>query len=254
MAASRTGFIQQLAVSYIANGYFFYVLGRVPEHKDPTAVDRKLIDRYGISMSKWSRARRKRAGTASVQYLRYGRVFVLLATPGEHRIFVDEASVIRDARREPLKVFGYAISHRSGHAHVRIEREAFRRLKTRFLDLALVQSVDALAMQFTKLPFEPYAPVRRQLLKLLVAVNRSRRQIGMPRVPVEAIRMRRRIVRPFAVSTDCLSGISRRQLCPFRGVGGFQGGGASSSLASGKRSDSLSSQRPGLHCSRAQPA
>ena len=36
-ATSLAGFVQQIAVSYVANGYYFYVLGRVPDRKDPRA-------------------------------------------------------------------------------------------------------------------------------------------------------------------------------------------------------------------------
>src|SRR5262245_15327111 len=72
-AATLEGFIQQLAVAYVKNGYYFYVTGRVPDGKDPVAIDRKLIDRYGAGISKWARARRKRAGLANIQYLRFER-------------------------------------------------------------------------------------------------------------------------------------------------------------------------------------
>jgi hypothetical protein len=197
VATSRAGFIQQLAVSYIANGYFFYVIGSVPERKDPAAVDRKLIDRYGVNVSKWSRVRRKRAGAARVQYLRYGRDFALIATPGEHRFFVDEAAVIRDVRREPVKIFGYAVSHRRGHVHVRIEREAFKRLRADFGARALGERCESLATDLRQLPFEPYAPIRRQLLRILAVINRRRRMGGLACVPLEALRLRRRIVKPF---------------------------------------------------------
>ena len=43
VATSVAGFVQQLAVGYIANGYWFYVAGSIPEHKNPAAVDGKLI-------------------------------------------------------------------------------------------------------------------------------------------------------------------------------------------------------------------
>lgn len=36
------GFVQQLAVSYLGNGYWFYVTGDIPEGKDPRKVDAKL--------------------------------------------------------------------------------------------------------------------------------------------------------------------------------------------------------------------
>ena len=77
-AVSVEGFIQQLAVSYVGQGYYFYKTGWVPEGKDPGEVDRKLIDRYGVAVSKWTRASRKRACHANVQYIRHDRFFVLL--------------------------------------------------------------------------------------------------------------------------------------------------------------------------------
>ena len=39
VATSVAGFIQQLAVGYVARGYYFYVTGRIPDHKDPAHTD-----------------------------------------------------------------------------------------------------------------------------------------------------------------------------------------------------------------------
>ena len=196
-ALTVEGFIQQLAVSYVSNGYFFYVVGSVPEGKDPRRVDAKLIDRYGVGVSKWSRARRKRAGSANLQYLRHGRLFVLLATHGEHEFFAEEGKAVRDVRRVPLKAFGYAVSYKAGHVHVRIEREELKRLTAYVLELAAHRKVETVSGELSRLRFEPYAPVRRQLLQVLRAVNRTRRAMGYELVPLEALRFRRRIVRPF---------------------------------------------------------
>lgn len=196
-ALSIAGFIQQLAVSYLARGYYFYVTGRIPREKNPAEVDRKLIGKYRIGGSKWARARLKRHGVAGVQYLRHLDFFVLLATPGRHRFFEAEAQVIRDARRTPLRYAGYAVSFRGGHACVRIEAETFRDLKGCFLDLALRRSVAQLEAQLRALPFEPYAPVRSQLLQLVRAVSRRRREAGLDPVSPRCLRLHRRIVRPF---------------------------------------------------------
>lgn len=196
-ALTVEGFVQQLAVSYVSNGYFFYVTGSVPEGKDPRRVDAKLIERYGVGISKWSRARRKRAGSANLQYLRYGHFFVLLATHGEHDFFAEEEKAVRDVRRVPLKAFGYAVSYKAGHVHVRIERGEFKRLMAYFLELATHRKSETLVGEFSRLRFEPYAPVRRQLLQVWRAVNRARKTAGFELVPVECVRLRRRIVRPF---------------------------------------------------------
>ena len=196
-AVSVEGFIQQLAVSYVARGYWFYMKGWIPRGKDPEAVDRKLIRRYRIDVSKWERARRKRAGLANVHYLRCGRTFVLIATHGQHRFFEDERNVLRDVRRVPFKFGGYSVSYRNGHASVRIDRETYQRVKAHLLGLAVRRSGEGLAEELGGLPFEPYAPVRRQLLNLHRAVNRSRKAAGLGTLPIESLRLRRRVVKPF---------------------------------------------------------
>lgn len=196
-ATSFEGFIQQLAVAYLPHGYWFCVAGEVPAGKDPRAVDRKLIERYEVDLSRWARARRKKAGGANVHYLRWDRSFVLLATHGHHRFFEEERESVFDVRRAPIRVGGYAVSFRQGHAHVRLDQERYRELKAYFLELATHRTASTLAEELRALPVEPYAPVRRQLFIILRAVNRSRRAAGFQLVPWTALRLRRRILRPF---------------------------------------------------------
>src|SRR5260221_6737119 len=71
-ATSIVGFIQTIAVAYVARGYFFYVTGEIPEGKDLAKVDAKLMERYRVGISKFTRARKKRAGQANLQYLQIG--------------------------------------------------------------------------------------------------------------------------------------------------------------------------------------
>jgi hypothetical protein len=203
VATSVAGFIQQLAVSYIANGYWFYVAGRVPDRKDPAVVDQKIIRQYGIDVSKWTRARQKKAGQASVQYLRYDRCFVILATHGAHPIFASEEKRLRDVRRTPMHFLGYAVGCRKGrdgrqwHPSVRIDREVCRQLKAHFSTIAVHRSVEDLCREFRAVDFEPYAPVRDQLYGLLRAVNHRRHAAGLEPVPAKALRLRRFPVKPF---------------------------------------------------------
>lgn len=196
-ATTVEGFIQQVAVSYLARGYWFYVAGQVPEGKDPRAVDRKLIRRYGIDASRPERARRKQAGLSNMQYIRHGKLFLLLATHGGHRFFEEEAGQIRDARRVSIKYAGYSLSFRDGHVCVRIEREEYKRLKARFLELACRRSAATLGAEFRRIRFVPYAPVRQQLLQVWRAANRARKVVGYASVPVECVRWKRPIVKPF---------------------------------------------------------
>ena len=209
-ATTVGGFVQQLAVGYISRGYRFFVTGSIPERKDPRELDEKLVKHYDLALSSAERSRRRAAGRASVQYLRYGRFFVVTATHGKHRFFWptdlggesrrDETGHevrIRDFRHHALRFEGYSIAHRGGRASVRIEREELKRQRAYLLELACSRRSEALELAFRRLPFEPYAPVRSQLIALLAKVNRKRREAGYSRVPISAVRLRRRIYRPF---------------------------------------------------------
>lgn len=211
-AVSVEGFAQQLA-AYIAVGYWFYVAGQIPERKNPEAVDRKLIDRFDIGISKWARARRKRLGGANVQYLRYGRFFVLVATKGVHRFFQDEPR-FKDFRRAPLRFKGYFIGCGRGndgrlHASVRIHIEEYLKLKRYFQERACRLSSERLALGLSRISFAPFARVRRQSLNILRAVNRGRHAAGLEAVPLSALRLRRRIVRVFAGEIEGGEGLKR---------------------------------------------
>jgi hypothetical protein len=215
LATSVEGFVQQLACNLLPHGYWFYVQGKIPQGKDAALVDEKLLQRYDVGISRQARARRKQAGLANIHYLRYGPHWVLLATHGEHHFFAEEHSNLRDVRKAPIHFAGYSLTVRQGgfllkrsadeprtpdgkrRVRVQIGREAYRDLRASFLELAPRRSAEQLARELYRLPFEPYAPVRRQLLKILRLVNQKRRAAGLDEISNEVLRYRRRIVRPF---------------------------------------------------------
>jgi hypothetical protein len=209
-ATSIEGFVQQIACCYLRHGYWFYVMGNVPEGKSPTAIDEKLVTKYRINVSESTRARRKKAGRSNLQYIRHESTFVILATKGEHRFFEEEANLIRDIRRVPLRYAGYSVSYKHGgrkkdgsiddkwHAHVAIDRQQYLDLRAWFAEHALRDSAKKLALAFYQLPIAPYAPVRRQLLMMLREVNRVRKVAGKRQLPSEILPLRRKVVRPFA--------------------------------------------------------
>ncbi len=222
VASSPEGLVQQLAVSYLRHGYYWYVTGRIKPEKDPCEVDRKLLEKYAIEVSERERARRKRLGLANMQYLRYSRWFILLVTDGNHHFKQPsreggEKEQIRDCRRAPIRFEGYSISYRRGgytppgsgqpkwHAHVQIDIETYRQLKAYFLERACHRSVENLAGDFARVPFARYAPVRRQLLNILRAVNDSRARTGYDPAPHAVLRLRRKIVQPFAAEPPTTS-------------------------------------------------
>ncbi|HUQ95145.1 MAG TPA: hypothetical protein VM120_25935 [Bryobacteraceae bacterium] len=209
MATSLEGFVQQLAVAYIAHGYYFYVSGFIPEGKDPETVDRKLLDKYGVRLSKFARYRRKALGQASLQYLRFERFFVMIATHGKHPFFWTEkeggeGERIKDVRRTPLRFAGYSLSSRrkSGTGstlvtHVRVDQEVYLEMRDAFVDQASKRSKAYLEYQFWNFPFEPYAPVRRQAVSIFTRVNRARKEAGLELLRTTCLRLKRRPTRPF---------------------------------------------------------
>ncbi|HZZ26692.1 MAG TPA: hypothetical protein VFE46_01690 [Pirellulales bacterium] len=214
-ATSEKGFVQQLATNILTHGYYFYVQGYVPEGKDPREIDKKLMTKYGVEISRSQRARRKLSGLANVHYLRFERRWILLATHGDHLFKVEEAKNIRDVREHPIQAVGYSqwvkrgnflkrgsgddVATPDGKYRVRvlISREAYRDLRAYFLAERWNWSVERLSAELRLIPYEPYAPVRKQLLKLLFLINQKRRTAGYNRVPADVFRYRRDIVKVF---------------------------------------------------------
>ncbi len=65
-ATSLEGIIQQVAVAYIARGkYYFYVSGRVPVRLTPHQHDERIIRKFDVAKSKWTRYRRRLRWAAS---------------------------------------------------------------------------------------------------------------------------------------------------------------------------------------------
>ncbi len=219
LATSLRGFIQQLSVYYVRWGYYFYVVGRIPEKKDPTKTDRKILEKYGLCRSRWSNARAKEQGKAAVHYLRFDRTFVIVATHGEHVLRQEED--LKDLRQEPIKVFGYAIGYhkrigeRCGHVSVRIQKPIYLEIKARLSEKATKRSVAELMEEFSRVPFAAYSGVRSQMLNILREVNRRRVSAGLESLPLDTVQTRRRSVKVFeesdhvvigSMEPDCLDG------------------------------------------------
>ena len=218
IATSRTGFVQQVVSSYVARGYRFHVSGQVPSGKDPRDIDEKLLDLYDIRKTKSQRYRAKQAGKANLQYIRFERDWLMLGTHGKHPWKELEAGNIKDCRRdEPIYFRGYSIRLKAGlyrpyrcrndkavaerddklRVRVQIARDTFRALKADFLNVCKKRRPDWLASKFYNLPYEPYAPVRQQLLSLLFHVNQTLKKSGRKSISTDVIRLMRKQVLPF---------------------------------------------------------
>ena len=64
---SLVGFLQRVATHLLPKGYYFFVQGTLPEGKDPTALDEKLLSKYDVAKTKGLAAgeRARDLGTSS---------------------------------------------------------------------------------------------------------------------------------------------------------------------------------------------
>ena len=227
IATSRRGFIHQIVSAWVRNDYYFYVQGKLPKKKGFLEFDRKIITRYPVVMKASRRYSRKKRDIINVAYLRYERYWIMLATRGKHEETKEglwdwraaEAMNIRNCRRgQPIRFFGYSISSGRGdyilkrkmrnpdgpperdnkyRVRVQISRKALQQLRTELLSQARIRREDWFRSYFWNLPYEPYAPVRKQLLRLLRQINASRSAVGLSKLPSDIIRMKQQRVKVF---------------------------------------------------------
>jgi hypothetical protein len=213
---SLTGYLQRVATHLLPKGYYFFVQGVVPEGKDPAALDAKLLAKYDVAKSEGARRWRKQQGLGNVQYVRYERSWILLATHGYHPIREGEGDNLKDVRRTPIRIGDYSVTVKRGNylkkvsseacalpdgrwrVRVLIAREPYRELCAYFLSIACHRRQEALEQELLHLPYVPYSPVRKQLLKLLRLVNAKRQAAGFGKLPASCLRFKREIVRAFA--------------------------------------------------------
>lgn len=174
----RHRLVQQLACNLLPKGYWFYVSGRIPEDKDPELVDAKLVLTYETHFSKSRAYRRRKAGLATVKYLRLGRTFWLISTRGKGPFF--EREEFHDARDRPIVVGGYSVSvnRESGKVSVRVQREAFNKLRMLVMENARAPLADWERF-FWRFEFQAYAGVRDQVFALLRLLNQCRKSFRL---------------------------------------------------------------------------
>ena len=217
--SSPEGLVQVVARNYLNSGYVFYIAKSHPDGRDYDAIDRRIIEKYEINISKFKRARRKRAGFGNVHYIRYQSFYLLLATPGEHEIFFNsdrdanghllppeqrgERASLQDARRTPIKFAGYSMSVTKDGVKVRIEREHYRDLRAFFAEIATHWSKKNIEEELKKtLKFCPYAPIQAQQHSIISMINDKRKRAGYQRIATNLFPKRYTPCKPYFEQQD----------------------------------------------------
>lgn len=212
LATSPAGFVQQLSQGYVKWGYFFWVGGELDEGKDPRFLDYKLLNAYPVELTKHQRCYRRRVKKeAGLQYLRWGRHWVLIAREGRSVFFELEGKSAQRISKHPYPFLGYSISHKNGKAHVAISRDRFAELRREVLAQALGRHPNEWRRWFWELPFEAYGGVIEQARALLGLINEARRAAGDDPLPEWFVRRYRKPVKPFAPLGSAGAGVAS---CP----------------------------------------
>ena len=103
-AVSIEGLVQQVTLSYLRHGYFYYVTGALKPQQNPEEIDAHIIEKYDIKKCWRFRASQKAAGLANLQYIRHENFYLIMATEGEHRFKQHERKSLRHVRDVPILV------------------------------------------------------------------------------------------------------------------------------------------------------
>lgn len=175
-AKTSAEIIRRLTKYYIPNGYYFFTVSTIPERKDVAEVDRNIIEKYGLAISRTTRSRDKAKGVARVQYLRYERQVILVATRGEHSFFDDKS--VRDCRKTPLPVWYYWITASENRYHVRVCPESYHMVREKLLRLAESGKEDDAIEQIRALPWLNYPDIQKQKWRLTKELSQALRKKG----------------------------------------------------------------------------
>ncbi|MBD1919463.1 MULTISPECIES: hypothetical protein [Cyanophyceae] len=176
-------FLRRIAIDYVRHGWFRYAVRTIPQGKDMLTIDAKMKAIYGVTSCRMTRMRCRKKGIASVQYLRFGHAFVLLATEG-HQDALGRITM-RDIRESPLHFGGYSVGLARGTVVVEVERRVWQEARTKLQNMSLIGK-EPLEKALASLPFYRFPGVVRQKLELLRAINLKRKAAGLPLLAIEA--------------------------------------------------------------------
>ncbi len=204
VASSPLAFINQLAYAYIDYGYRFYVTGVVPKRLTPSELDARLIEKFGLDITRDQRSRQRACGDGSIHYLRYERFWVLISTPAKNGnpFFIQNTEpktgqrLWQDVWKRAITFHGYAIRAPAGELLIQMDRHEFKRLKNELLELAKFVSAERLTtfirQQFR---YEQYPSVQEQLYRLVETLNQRLKRSGLGRIEFSQLKRGRKVAR-----------------------------------------------------------
>ena len=152
-------FLQEV-VRRFSHGYYLYALTIYPEKKRDKwhKIDEKLLKKYPIlSLSKYQRARRKRASRLNARMLRYGPWMILQASGGKDDSGITAKENFVDIRKQKLilaNIYGnlsFRIGMKDGKFTVWLAKDFWRVLKAYWAEKASKEAPAELVKEWQKM-------------------------------------------------------------------------------------------------------
>jgi len=199
------GFLQ-MCVFMIARGYRHYCHVAYPLRKEYKwkEIDRKLMEKYGITESKYRRARLKKKGIANFYFVRWYDQAVIFHTAGEMSGTITYDDQFYNVTEKALKV---KVSdnirvtiRREKTVTVRLTKDSYRGAKAVLWDVCRSKDRRAIIREFDKLngiPSWKEINEQKRMLAAYVVKQARKHQVQLKRNELR-ISTRRKIYKPFS--------------------------------------------------------
>ena len=167
---------------YLRYGYVRYAVRHIPDHKELEQVDTKILKAYEVTFHRTTRANRRKKGLGNVIYIRYKRMFILLADEGKHEAF-DRIRWLTFSTH-PLHFQGYSIGIKAGKPNIIVEPKRWKAIKKKALAIAL-HDRKIVVRHFQQISPFTFAGITNQKWKLFLLVNKKRKRAGLAKIKWE---------------------------------------------------------------------
>ncbi len=183
-------FMLQQIIYLVSKGYTYYSVGEIPLNKASKArsIDKKIINKYNIDLSKDQRARRKKKKLANFYYLRWKNKFVILHTEGKLEKPLDDVfhNITKKSKGENKfkinigKELSVNIVLVNGKATVVLDKGTYKDIKIELDELVKNKQIGKLYKRFSMLNSIPaWSGIVKQKFLLQEEIFKAAKKYGL---------------------------------------------------------------------------
>ena len=152
---------------YLRYGYVRYAVRHIPENKALEQIDAKILKAYDVTFHRTTRANRRKKGLANVVYVRFDRMFILLANEGKSETF--ERIRYHYFCNAPWHFQGYSIGIKGHKPNIIVEPKRWKAIREKARGIAL-HDRGKVVRHFQQIRPFTFAGITQQKWKLFLIV------------------------------------------------------------------------------------